>query len=59
MIEISGRCLLRLIRMLEISKCQESKPQASYHLFIEPQGSKSRWAVRVVNGHTDWTQPCV
>ena len=36
MMEMSGRCLLRLIRMSTMSKCQESEPRASQILFIEP-----------------------
>jgi hypothetical protein len=35
MMEMSGRYLLRLIRMLSMSKCQESEPQACQTLFIE------------------------
>jgi len=42
MMKISGMCLFRLTRMLNISKCQESEPQASQTLFISPD-RKSRW----------------
>jgi hypothetical protein len=28
-----------------MSKCQESEPQVGTFLFIDPQGSKSRWAL--------------
>jgi hypothetical protein len=35
MMEMSGRYLLRLTRMLSMSKCQESEPQAYQTLFIE------------------------
>ena len=36
MMEMSGRCLLRLTRMSSMSKCQESEPQAGQELFIGP-----------------------
>ena len=45
MIEMSGRCLLRLTRMLGMSKYQESEPQVDTFLFMEPQDSKSHWAL--------------
>jgi hypothetical protein len=35
-VEMSGRCLLKLTRMLEMPKCIESEPQASQTLFIKP-----------------------
>jgi hypothetical protein len=46
MTEMSGRYLLRLTRMLRVSKCHESEPQADQGLFKEPLGSKSHWAVK-------------
>jgi hypothetical protein len=35
MMEMSVRCLFRLTKMSSMSKCQERKPQAGQHLFIE------------------------
>jgi hypothetical protein len=35
MMEMSGRCLLRLTRMSSMSKCQEGEPQAGQTLFID------------------------
>jgi hypothetical protein len=41
MIEMSGRCLLRLTRMLGMSKCQESHLGADPQLFIEPERNRA------------------
>jgi hypothetical protein len=38
--EMSGRCLLRLTRMSSMSKCQEKWAQAGQELFIEPQTNR-------------------
>ena len=34
MMEMSGRCLLKLTKMSSMSKCQESEPQSGTFLFI-------------------------
>jgi hypothetical protein len=56
MMEISGRCLLRLTRMSNMSKCQEKWAKASQAQFIEPQMNRAviplHWAM-----HTDRTRP--
>ena len=57
MMEMSGRCLLRLTRMSSMSKCQESEPQAGQELYIVPLGSKSHWELVDTTELTDQTYP--
>ena len=57
MMEMSGRCLLRLTRMSSMSKCQESDPQVGQELYIVPLGSKSHWELVGMIGLTERTHP--
>jgi hypothetical protein len=58
MMEMSGRCFLRLTRMSSMSKCQESEPQVDQTLFIDVpkriEPLEPRWGV-LRSDRTRWS----
>jgi hypothetical protein len=59
MMEMSGRYLLTLTRMLGMLRCQESEPQASTFIFIEPLKQIESLLCTDATGLCDQTHPNV